>query len=409
MRVLLLISPETYRASDFLAAARALRLEVTVATPSAGGAIDLAPGAYLRLPFDDPEAAARAARRFAATVPVDAVVAVDEQAVVAGAAVAAALGRPHHPLGAARATRDKAAQRRRLADAAVPVPPFAAFDGPAALEGALAGDRWPLPFPCVIKPVAGSASRGVLRADDPVALRAAAARVAAILEGDGVAARLLVEGYVDGAELTVEGLLDHGALEVLARFDKPDPMAGPTFEETLFVTPSRQPEAVLARVDAAVAAGCRALGLETGPIHAELRVDAAGRPWILEIAARTIGGLCARTLRFGAGTSLEALVLRQAAGLPLEAPALVAGAAGVLMLPVPRRGILRRVDGVPAARKVPGIEGIEITATLGAEVVPLPEGRRYLGFVFARGTAPAGVEAALRAAWAHLVPVIDPA
>jgi hypothetical protein len=188
---------------------------------------------------------------------------------------------------------------------------------------------------------------------------------------------------------------------VLALFDKPDPLDGPFFEETLYVTPSRHPAALQAEVARITAEGVRALGLEGGPIHAELRLSAQG-PVVIEIAARSIGGLCSRTLRFGAGLTLEEVLVAHAVGLPLEGIRREARAAGVMMLPIPRRGVLRGVSGVEAARAVPGVEDVVITVPEGREVVPLPEGDSYLGFLFARGARPEEAERTLREAHRRL-------
>jgi biotin carboxylase len=263
-------------------------------------------------------------------------------------------------------------------------------------------------WPVVVKPVSLSASRGVIRADDPAAARAAAARVRAILDEDGHAADepILVEGYVAGEEVAVEALLRGGRLEVLAIFDKPDPLTGPFFEETLYVTPSRLAPPVQDDITAAVAGAAAAIGLTEGPVHAELRIDPEGRPWVLELAARTIGGLCARTLRFAAGVTLEELVLRHALGLPID-PRREYAAAGVMMLPIPRAGRLVTVHGQDEARAVPGITALELSIHPGGDVRPLPEGSRYLGFLFARGRTPGEVEEALRRAHARLDVVIE--
>jgi biotin carboxylase len=233
-------------------------------------------------------------------------------------------------------------------------------------------------------------------------------QVRAILAADGRPENepILVEGYVPGEEVAVEALLRNGRLEVLALFDKPDPLTGPYFEETLYVTPSRLPDGVQAAVAAAVAEAAAAIGLTEGPLHAELRIDHDGRPWLLEVAARTIGGLCARTLRFAAGVTLEELVLRHALGLPLDARREQL-AAGVMMLPIARAGRLVAVKGQDEARAVPGITALDVSIRSGGQLRPLPEGDRYLGFLFARARTPAEVEQALRTAHAHLQVVID--
>jgi biotin carboxylase len=253
-----------------------------------------------------------------------------------------------------------------------------------------------------VKPLSLSASRGVIRADDDAQYAAAVARIRAMLD-DPDAQPLLVESFVPGAEVAVEGLLRGGELEPLAIFDKPDPLEGPYFEETIYVTPSRLPPATLAAVEATTAAAAVALGLTEGPIHAELRVSTDGESvTLLEVAARSIGGLCSRALRFGAGVSLEEVILRHALDEPLTGLDRADAASGVMMLPIPRAGVLHEVRGQDDARAVPGIVGLEIGIARGRAVEPLPEGDRYLGFLFARGDTPEDVEAALRKAHGRL-------
>jgi biotin carboxylase len=259
----------------------------------------------------------------------------------------------------------------------------------------------------VVKPVDLAASRGVIRADTPVELAAAIARTDALLRrrelcGPDGDPPLLVEEFVAGPEIAVEGLLRDGALTVLAIFDKPDPLDGPFFAETIYVTPSRHHPALLDAAVAVTVAGLRALGLREGPIHAELRLAAEGAVF-LEAAARSIGGRCSSALRFrdgGVGMTLEEVILRHACGLALDDPRLVPGAAGVLMLSVPQAGVLGAVSGVTHASELPGVAGVEITIPVGQAVEPLPEGDRYLGFVIARGADPDAVETALRQAQA---------
>jgi biotin carboxylase len=262
-------------------------------------------------------------------------------------------------------------------------------------------------FPCVLKPLTLSASRGVIRANNIDQFMAAFRRIAALLTRDDVevtgdgARWLLAEAYVPGIEVALEGLVIGGRLHTLALFDKPDPLEGPFFEETIFVTPSRLPDAVQERIRGVSAAACAALGLSEGPVHAELRFNADG-PWVLEIAARSIGGLCSRTLRFGTGLTLEELILRHALGRPIASLDRDRLAAGVMMIPIPRAGRLQAVRGEADARAVGAIEDVVITAHLQQDLVPLPEGWQYLGFVFARAESPAAVEAALRDAHARL-------
>ena len=403
-RVLLLLPTATYRAADFLSAARALGAEVVVASERRLVSIG---DAQLTLDLCRPEVAADAIAAFARTSPLDAVVAVDDEGVRVAALAGERLGLPGNPPEAAAATRDKAAMRRALNAAGVPQPEHRAI-GP---DDDLAAAAAEVGLPCVVKPLSLSASRGVIRADDPRAAAAAVARVRAILAeaGEDPDEPLLIERYVPGAEVAVEGLLRGGTLEPLAVFDKPDPLEGPYFEETIFTTPSRLPEEVVEAVTRTTADACAALGLREGPIHAELRVDGE-RVWMLELAARSIGGLCSRSLRFGVGVSLEEVILRHALGLPLGHLGREAAASGVMMLPIPRAGVLREVRGQDDARAVPGIAGLEISIGRDRPVRPLPEGDRYLGFLFARGDTPEQVEQALRTAHGRLeIEIADPA
>jgi len=393
-RVLLLLPTATYRAPDFIEAARALGVEVVVASEERPVLADTMGDRAVVVPLDDPVVGAAAIEALDAQRGIDAVVAVDDEGVLVAAHAGVSLGFPHNPPEAAARTRDKAAMRTALAAAEVPQPRFAVFDDPDDVPA--------VGFPCVVKPSGLSASRGVIRADDAEAARAAARRAFDIAEGG----QLLVEEYVPGDELALEGLLRDGQLMVLALFDKPDALEGPYFEETIYVTPARVDDATANRIERVVSDAAGAIGLKEGPIHAEVRIR-DDRVWVLEVAARSIGGLCARALRFGAGISLEGVILRHALGRELDDLAREPTASGVMMLPIPTAGRLSAVDGQDAARAVPGVIGLELTIPIGRQVRPLPEGDRYLGFVFARADTPDEVEAALRAAHAALDVVIE--
>jgi biotin carboxylase len=261
-------------------------------------------------------------------------------------------------------------------------------------------------YPCVVKPLALNGSRGVIRADDPAEFSAAVQRVARLLVSIDPSAEpkpFLVEDFIPGFEVALEGLLDHGDLKVLALFDKPDPLDGPFFEETLYVTPSRLPQTAQDAIARCAAQAAQALGLSEGSVHAELRINSEG-PWLVEMAGRSIGGLCSQTLRFAQSSdvSLEELILRQAVGMDIHSLTREAQAGGVMMIPIPEAGLLRGVSGVEEAKAVTGIEDVQITARLNYPLVPLPEGESYLGFIFARGASAQQVEAALRAAHACL-------
>ena len=403
-RVLLLLPTATYRAGDFLAAARALGVEVVVGSERPQAMAHALGDRAVVVDLADPDAAADDIVAFHRRVSLDAVVAVDDQGVVVAALAAARMGLAHNPPEAVAATRDKIAMREAFAAAGVPQPRFAVVH-PGDEVAALAGE---VGLPCVVKPVSLSASRGVIRAEDGEAAGAAARRIRAMMSeaDEDPNGWLLVEAYVPGGEVAFEGLLQGGQLDVLAVFDKPDPLEGPYFEETIYVTPSRLPASTLVRIERATGDAAAALGLVEGPIHAELRVD-GDRLMVLELAARSIGGLCSRSLRFGLGTSLEELILRHALGLSLSGLRREAAASGVMMIPIPRAGTLEHVGGQDEARAVPGIVGLELSVNPSRPVRPLPEGDRYLGFLFARAETPAAVEAALREAHRRLDIVIS--
>ena len=406
-RLLLILPSATYRASDFLSAARELGVAVTVASERRAAMAAVMGDRALTLRLSDPAMAAEQIAERARETPFVAVVGVDDQGVMAAALGAERLGLPNNPPAAVARTRDKAAMRRAFAQAGVPQPRFALL--PCGADVAAVARE--VGFPCVIKPLGLSGSRGVIRADDAEQARATAERVRGILAAadEPADALLLVESYLHlpGVEVAIEGLLRGGRLEVLAVFDKPDPLEGPYFEETLYVTPSRLPPGVLTEVKALTGRAADALGLREGPVHAELRVD-GDHVSVLELAARSIGGLCSRALRFGAGVSLEQVILRHALGLGLEDVARESTASGVMMIPIPGAGVLEAVEGQEEAWAVEGIGGLEITIARGRPVVPLPDGERYLGFLFARGSSADAVERALRGAHACLRIRIEP-
>jgi biotin carboxylase len=402
-RLLLLVPTTTYRTEDFVEAARRLDVDLVVAAEKPNTMAAALPDHLLTLPFGDPAAAAALIRDYARTRPVAAVVPVDDATTVVGAAIGQALGLRANALSAVSATRNKQAMREALARGGVRQPGFEVFSITDDPQATATRAR----FPCVLKPLVLSASRGVIRADTRARFVAAWTRIAAILGepdvqalGDG-ASKILVEDFVPGVEVSLEGMLTEGNLATLAIFDKPDPLDGPFFEETIYVTPSRLPDATQRAVAECAGHAARALGLSDGPVHAELRINDAG-PWLIELAARSIGGLCSRTLRFGTGMSLEEIILRHALGWPIASLERERPAAGVMMIPIPRDGILEETRGLEAARAAAGIEDVTISIPRGHAVVPLPEGSRYLGFIFSRAATPAEAEASLRRAHALL-------
>lgn len=405
-RVVLLASPATYRSGAFLRAAASLDLDVVQGTDTPRALAERW-GLRLGLDFTQPEAAIAALVASAAEHPIDAILALDDSATTLAARAAAALGLPHNDPAAALAARDKWVMREALRRGGVPVPEYRRYPlttDPATVAGEI-------PFPVVIKPTTLSGSRGVIRADDRDAFVQAWERTRRIVLREGVSpegGEVLVERYLPGVEVALEGLLTGGELRTLALFDKPDPLEGPFFEETIYVTPSRLPAETQAAISARTAEAAAALGLREGPVHAELRINAEG-VWLIEMAGRSIGGLCSTVLEFDAGVSLEELILLHAVGRPLPTTERVGGAAGVMMIPIPKGGMLRGVSGIEDATAMPGVTGVEITAPLNQPVTPLPEGASYLGFIFARGETAADAEQALRDAHARLAFRIEPA
>jgi len=391
-------------------AARKLQVDLTVASEQPSTFEQARPDALLTLDFRDLNRAVEEACVFDTRFRLTAALGVDDDTVVIATAINRGLGRPSNTIEAVQAARDKLLQRTLLGSAGVPVPRFSRQTIGKNLETAAQRAN----YPCVVKPLRLSASRGVIRADDPAGFVAAVERLGAILESTcdpkgRPPLEYLVEDFIPGQEVALEGLLVDGELHVLALFDKPDPLDGPFFEETLYVTPSRHPEAEQAALIECARQAAAALGLREGPVHAELRINEQGA-WLIELAARPIGGRCSAVLRFGDGTiSLEEIVVRHALDMSLPSLERERSAAAVMMIPVPGAGVLEDCNGVDDAKRVPGVDDVVITAHRGETLVPWPEGFRYPGFIFARGATPARAERAVREAHRRLRFVIRPA
>ena len=416
-RVLLFATTTGYQTRAFGEAAERLGVELVFATDRCNLLEDPWQDGALPIRFHDESASVAAILGAARERRFDGVLAVGDRPTVIASRVAEALSLPWHPPAAVQAARNKRLTRERFQAAGLPVPWFVehplGVDAEALLQS--------VSFPCVIKPLALSGSRGVMRVNDPGELRAALSRLRSMLESPAIRAerdeangRILVEGFISGREYAIEGLLNQGVLDVLAIFDKPDPLDGPFFEETIYVTPSRTGAAVQEAITTAVTLAAKAIGLSHGPVHAECRVSGA-EVFVLEVAARPIGGLCARALRFQSrrradvpSISLEELLVRHALGASSQDWRRVPGGSGVLMIPIPRRGIFRGVTGVEQARAIALIDEIRITAKPDQVLIPLPEGASYLGFIFGRAGHPADVEQALRDAHRQLEFTIDP-
>jgi biotin carboxylase len=401
-RVLLLLPSNTYQAGAFLDAGRRLGVDVTVGSDHANVFGGLQPDSLLALDFRDPEAVARQAAGFAARCPVAAAFGVDDDTAVLAAHVSHALGLRHGSVEACLAARDKHRQRVLMSGAGLRVPAFQLVE----FRDDLRSDARATRYPCVLKPLRLSMSRGVMRADDPDQFLQAAARLRHIVERTGEPADgFLVEAFVPGAELALEGCMQDGRLTVLALFDKPDPLDGPFFAETIYATPSRRSPEDQERVSHTVERAALAIGLERGPVHAEVRLNAEGA-WLIELAARPIGGRCGAVLRFEPGRRTLEEVLLTGALNGWERGSVGAwrerAAVAVYMIPVPRAGTLRSVGGVEDAKRLPHIDDVVITAHVGQALEALPEGNRYLGFIFARADAPETAVRAVREAHAKL-------
>jgi len=406
-RLLLLLPTRTYRDDAFLAAARNLHVTVTIGGEQRPDEPTNSSVELLPLDVRDPQAALPLAIAFARQHPIDAVIGVDDVTAVTAAAIAQAIGLSHNSVASVTAARNKRLMRELLSEQGIPVPRHIVFP----LDGDPREFAKQVRYPCVVKPLILSASCGVIRANDEEEFRGAFSRVGALLTKLGLVAQdeqahwILVEDFVPGIEIALEGLLTQGTLQPLAIFDKPDPLNGPFFEETIYTTPSRLSSELQQNVVACASRTAQALGLREGPVHGEFRVNEHG-VWVIEMAARAIGGRCSSTLNFASGMSLEEMILRNALRMPLPPLTRQEQAAGVMMLPIPYGGRLSEVRGQAKARAVPGIEELTITAEPGDELVPLPEGTRYLGFLLARGTTPEEVEQSLRDAHRRLTVVI---
>lgn len=414
-RVLLLATTTGYQTRMFAAAAAALGVEVVYATDRCDHLDDPWRDGAIPVRFHDERRSVDAVLEALESRPVTGLLVVGDRPSVIAAHLARRLGLPGHPPAAAAVARDKRLSRECLKAAGLPVPRF--FAVPAAIDPSTVLPR--VRFPAVIKPTVLSGSRGVIRADDERSFVSAFCRVQRLLASNEVrelrdpeAGVIQVESYVPGAEHAVEGILERGVFRTLAIFDKPDPLDGPFFEESIYVTPSRVNAGLQQQIVDVIERAARVLGLYHGPVHAECRVNSRGI-YVLEVAARPIGGLCARALRFVAkpGASpigLEQLLLRHALGEPVGEWTREPDASAVMMIPIPRSGVFRGAAGVDAAKAVPGVDDVLITAKPDQQLLALPEGASYLGFIFAHAPTPAAAEQAVRAAHGRLRVSIDP-
>ena len=401
--VLLLISSHSYRSSDFMRAASDLDISVIVGIDTEF-IINADQQNVIGLNFSDPEEAAEAISEFRPDISLDAILAVDDAGTLVAAKASQMLELPHNSVSSVELTRDKYAMRVALSRSKLPSPGYKLFEATQS-QDELEHIADSIEYPVVLKPRGLSGSQGVIRANTSIEFIDGFNRIKKILKLESsrdecdadLLTTILVEDYVPGPEFAIEGVLDKGNLTVLALFDKPDPLVGPFFEETIYVTPTSYPDDVQSQIISTVQSACGALGLTHGPVHAEVRLD-GDKVFLIDLAGRSIGGQCARTLSFGSGLSLEEIILTHAVGDDINQLNRESSAAGVMMIPIPAAGIFQKVSGVDKAEKISGIESVSIVPTSGDELIPLPDGNEYLGFIFAKGTTAQIVEKSLREA-----------
>jgi len=407
--LLLLLPSMSYRGEAFLEAANKVGVSLTVAGDAPPDFLEHSPDSFLTLDLYSPSTAVSTVVEFAKTFPIDVVLGVNDQTAVLASTISEALGLTSNSIDSVRAASNKLTMRRLLQKEGLPCPNFIVV----GIDEKPMDIVHRVTFPCVLKPLTLSGSCGVIRADDPESFQNAFTRIVHLLktferpEQEAAGRQILIEDFIPGIEVALEGLLTKNTFHPLALFDKPDPLDGPYFEETIYMTPSRLPSDTQVRITDSLAKAARAIGLQEGPVHGELRINDQGI-WVIEVAARSIGGKCSRMLEFGTGRSLEELILLHALGRELPSLDLTKGAGGVMMIPIPQEGILERVEGQEEAQGVPGVEELVMTAKPGDQLIPLPEGKRYLGFIVARGAQPKEVEETLREAHRRLTVVIKP-
>ena len=404
-RLLLLIPSTSYRVSDFLAAAYRLGVDVTIGSNEAQVLKQITEGRTVTINFTDADIATNEIKIFHKSYPLTAIVAVDDATGIIAAKASQKLNLKHNDPEAIKATSNKLLLRQILNKADLPSPNHKSI----TLEENPRLHANNIDYPCVLKPLNLSASQGVIRANNQTEFVKAFERIKALLlDNDSrTKNKILIEDYIEGEEVALEGLMVNGKLTMLALFDKPDPLEGPYFEETIYITPSRKSIEIQNSIRNMAEQAANSIGLKEGPLHIELRLHPNTRtsnktgPCVIDMAARSIGGLCSRSLQFSDGLTLEDIILHHAIGKPIETNR-ENKASGVMMIPIPKAGILKRVDGTLDAQSVPGITDITISSTVGKQLLPLPEGNKYLGFIFAKADQPDEVEVALRTAHSKL-------
>jgi len=409
-RLLLLMTTSTYRASSYLDASKKLKINTIIGTDQPDILGHLNPGSSITLDYSKNDDSKKKIIEYTNNFPIKGVLAIDEETLILGAMVADSLGLICHSIESVSTTRSKYELRKILSEEGLRTPEFrliSSEENPDLISKSIS-------FPCVMKPTFLSGSRGVIRANNREEFSNAYMRInkildepATIIRGKDEAKMILIEEYIPGKEIAVEGIIVNGDFLPLAIFDKPEPLDGPFFEETIYVTPSRLPESVQKKILEETKNASNAIHLFNGPVHAELRINDNGDPWVIDIASRTIGGKCSRAIKFSDEISLESIILSHVLGKELPSIVPISGSSGVMMIPIPKSGVLKKVLGKENALGIKGIEEIEISIPLGEKIVQLPEGDRYLGFIFATSDKSEVTEEILKKAHENLKFIIE--
>jgi biotin carboxylase len=390
-------------------AAHRLGVQVTVGSNERQVLESLNESGSFSIDFSDITIAVEEILKFNNSYPITAIIGVDDSTGIIAATAAQKLGLKCNTPEAVKATGNKLLLRQALSKADLSTITYNTIelgDDPELILPAIK-------FPCVLKPFNLAASQGVIRANTQEEFISAFERIKLLLldlekkSGNAIIPKILIEDYIKGEEVALEGIMINGKLQVIALFDKPDPLEGPYFEETIYITPSKKTSEIQSSIKNMAEQAARTVGLNEGPVHIELRLQPGDQsnnhlgPWVIDMAARSIGGLCSRSLQFIENLTLEDIILRHAIGDPVAATQ-ASKASGVMMIPIPKAGTLAQINGMLAAQSVPGVTDITIITRIGEQLVPLPDGNKYLGFIFAKANKPEDVEAALRSAHSKL-------
>lgn len=403
-RLLLISHHNSYRIASYIKAAKNLSLDVTIASQGKHSLVtEVADGLHVN--FDDTESALKEIIKENNKKPFAGILGSDDQTVELAAQAAKVLHLPHNPPEAAQYShrKDLARAKLTLADRNVP------FHCLLNLTKPIKNQIIDLPLPCVVKPLNMSASRGVIRVDNTEQLKVACERLRPILADSPnifEQTHILIEAYIDGIEIAYEGYLQNKKLNTITIFDKPDQLTGPYFAETIYVTPSSLDNDLQLAIKMEIEKSCKAYGLVTGSIHAECRIDKNNKVWILEIASRTIGGDCARILDNN-NYSLEEMAILLSIGKNITIKK-SKKARAVMMIPIKQKGLLKRVEGLSLANKVKHIDSIDIIINQGHELIPLPEGNQYLGYIFSSADTSEKATEAIRMAYDILTFITSP-